>query len=285
MALKMVQDVQYENDLVVTFIRGQYYKTTKRQADETEIDPNDDVYTTPFILGSLNLTELPKQSLVFDFVEREFKSNLFINPVIKLASPIGGFLFPTFTDNAADVNHVLYAAGKPNKPDFGFLENVLNGQPIVTADEDKAIFEEIVKSVVGESMDTKTLAGVYENINQLIVVEEDQDEEEVPMLDVQEVERVLKASGVEDVSTEQVERAFKTVVDDPTYEMKASNIVPNYEAKSIKINTKVANIAISPQDLKYVKQVNYQGKRCLLIEVEEDTVIDGFTIVSQEQLR
>ncbi len=87
-------------------------------------------------------------------------------------------------------------------------------------------------------MDTKTLAGVYENINQLIVVEEDQDEEEVPMLDVQEVERVLKASGVEDVSTEQVERAFKTVVDDPTYEMKASNIVPNYEAKSIKINTK-----------------------------------------------
>lgn len=285
MALKMVQDVQYENDLVVTFIRGQYYKTTKRQADETEINPNDDVYTTPFILGSLNLTELPKQSLVFDFVEREFKSNLFINPVIKLASPIGGFLFPTFTDNAADVNHVLYAAGKPNKPDFGFLENVLNGQPIVTADEDKAIFEEIVKSVVGKSMDTKTLAGVYENINQLIVVEEDQDEEEVPMLDVQEVERVLKASGVEDVSTEQVERAFKTVVDDPTYEMKASNIVPNYEAKSIKINTKVANIAISPQDLKYVKQVNYQGKRCLLIEVEEDTVIDGFTIVSQEQLR
>ncbi len=96
---------------------------------------------------------------------------------------------------------------------------------------------------------------------------------------------MLKASGVEDVSTEQVERAFKTVVDDPTYEMKASNIVPNYEAKSIKINTKVANIAISPQDLKYVKQVNYQGKRCLLIEVEEDTVIDGFTIVSQEQLR
>ncbi len=94
------------------------------------------------------MTELPKQSLVFDFVEREFKSNLFINPVIKLASPIGGFLFPTFTDNAADVNHVLYAAGKPNKPDFGFLENVLNGQPIVTADEDKAIFEEIVKSVV-----------------------------------------------------------------------------------------------------------------------------------------
>ncbi|VWX35224.1 DUF4317 domain-containing protein [Exiguobacterium oxidotolerans] len=285
-ALKMVQDVQYDNDIVVTFIRGQYYKTTKRQADETEVDKNDEVYTTPFILSSLNQTELPKQSLVFDYVDLEFKSNLLINPVIKLASPIGGFLFPCFTDNAADVNRVLYTASKPNKPDLAFIENVLNGDHIVTAEEDKAVFEEIVKLVIGESVDSKTLAGVYEEVNHLLVVEDEKEDEteEIPMLDVKEVERVLKASGIEDVDTEQVERAFKTVIDDTTYEMKASNIVPNYEAKSIKINTKVANISVSPQDLKYIKQVNYNGKQCLLIEVEEDTVIDGFTLVSEENI-
>lgn len=285
-ALKMVQDVQYENDIVVTFIRGQYYKTTKRQADETEVDKNDEVYTTPFILSSLNQTELPKQSLVFDYVDLEFKSNLLINPVIKLASPIGGFLFPCFTDNAADVNRVLYTASKPNKPDLLFIENVLNGNQIVTAEEDKAVFEEIVKLVIGESVDSKTLAGVYEEVNHLLVVEDEKEDEpeDIPMLDVKEVERVLKASGIEDVSTEQVERAFKTVIDDTTYEMKASNIVPNYEAKSIKINTKVANISVSAQDLKYIKQVNYNGKQCLLIEVEEDTVIDGFTLVSEENI-
>lgn len=285
-ALKMVQDVQYENDIVVTFIRGQYYKTTKRQADETEVDKNDEVYTTPFILSSLNQTELPKQSLVFDYVDLEFKSNLVINPVIKLASPIGGFLFPCFTDNAADVNRVLYTASKPNKPDLLFIENVLNGDQIVTAEEDKAVFEEIVKLVIGESVDSKTLAGVYEEVNHLLVVEDEKEDEpeDIPMLDVKEVERVLKASGIEDVSTEQVERAFKTVIDDTTYEMKASNIVPNYEAKSIKINTKVANISVSAQDLKYIKQVNYNGKQCLLIEVEEDTVIDGFTLVSEENI-
>lgn len=285
-ALKMVQDVQYDNDIVVTFIRGQYYKTTKRQEDETEVNKNDEVYTTPFILSSLNQTELPKQSLVFDYVDLEFKSNLLINPVIKLASPIGGFLFPCFTDNAADVNRVLYTASKPNKPDVLFIENVLNGEQIVTAEEDKAVFEEIVKLVIGESVDSKTLAGVYEEVNHLLVAEDEKEDEpeDIPMLDVKEVERVLKASGIEDVSTEQVERAFKTVIDDTEYEMKASNIVPNYEAKSIKINTKVANISVSAQDLKYIKQVNYNGKQCLLIEVEEDTVIDGFTLVSEENI-
>ena len=67
-------------------------------------------------------TELPKSSLVFDFAEKEFKSSLLADPVIKLASPIGGFLFPSFTDNA--------------------------------------VFEEIVKAVIWEELNSKTLASV-----------------------------------------------------------------------------------------------------------------------------
>ena len=42
--------------------------------------------------------------------------------------------------------------------------------------------------------------------------------------------------------------------------------------------------AISPQDLRYVKQVNYNGKRCLLIKVEEDTKIEGFKLLLEELL-
>ncbi|EGA91253.1 hypothetical protein GPDM_00250 [Planococcus donghaensis MPA1U2] len=285
-ALKMVQDVQYEKDIVVTFIRGNYHKTTKRKSDESEMDFRDETYTTPFILSSMNQTELPKSSLVFDFMEKEFKSNVLVDPVIKLSSPIGGFLFPSFTDNAADINHVLYAASKANKPDFQFIENVLNGNEIVTAEEDKAVFEEIVKAVIGDEVDSRTLAGVYDEINHLLVIEadSDDDDEETPMMDVKEVERVLKASGMKDISTEKVERAFQQVVEDKTYEMKASHIVPSYTSKSIKISTKVADIAINPQDLRYVKQVNYNGKRCVLIEVEEDTMIEGFKLISEDLL-
>lgn len=283
-ALKMVQDVQYEKDIVITFIRGNYHKTTKRKSDESEMDFRDETYTTPFILSSMNQTELPKSSLVFDFMEKEFKSNILVDPVIKLSSPIGGFLFPSFTDNAADINRILYSAGKTNKPDFQFIENVLNGDEIVTAEEDKAVFEEIVKAVIGDEVDSRTLAGVYDEINQMLVIEaeSDDDDEETPMIDVKEVERVLKASGMKDISTEKVERAFQQVVEDKTYEMKASHIVPSYTSKSIKISTKVADIAINPQDLRYVKQVNYNGKRCVLIEVEEDTMIEGFKLISED---
>ncbi|RHB48631.1 DUF4317 domain-containing protein [Exiguobacterium sp. AM39-5BH] len=285
-ALKMVQEAPFEKDMVVTFIRFKYNKPTRRHSEETEIDMRDEVWTSRFILGSINQTELPKQSLVFDYIEREFKSNIFINPVIKLDAPIGGFMFPCFTDNAADVNHILYAAQKAHQPDFGFIENVLNGTEIVTAVEEKAMFEEVVKTVIGEEVNVGTLATVYDEINQMILAEAEREDEDesVPMIDARTVEIVLKASGVEDVTTEKVEQAFQQVVDDRQYEMKASSVVPKYTSKSIKINTKVANISISPQDLKYVRQVNVKGKRCLLIELEEDTEIEGFKLISEELL-
>jgi len=281
---KMFKDVQYEKDMVITFIRGEYFKPTKRHSDEAEVHDRDEVYTHPFVLCSINQTEQPTRSLVFDFIEREFKSSVMVDSIINLAKPIGGFLFPCFTENAADVNHILYAAGKPNEPDMHFIETVLNGEEIITAQEDKAVFEEIVREVVGDEVDAHTLANVYEEIHRM-VDEEDDEDDTPPTLDSKAVEHVLKVSGVADVDTEKVEEAFHTVIHDEKYELKATNIVPNYTSKSIKINTKVANITISPQDLKYVRQIDFNGKRCLLIEVEEDTMIEGFKLIPEETLR
>lgn len=281
---KMFKDNPYEKDMVVTFIRGEYFKPTKKTNEESEMNVRDEVYTHPFILCSMNETELPKRSLVFDFIEKEFKSNMMVDPVINLTKPIGGFLFPCFTEQGADVNHLLYAAGKANQPDYGFIEDVLNGEEIVTALEDKAVFEQIVKNVVDGELDTQVLSNVYEEIHQIVEYEKEEGEEEIPTLDSRAVEHVLKSSGVKNVETEKVQEAFKTVIEDEKYELKATNIIPNYTSKSIKIETKVANISISPQDLKYVRRVNFNGKRCLMIEVEEDTMIEGFKMIEEEKL-
>ena len=275
---KMLKDQPFTMDTVITFIRGEYYKPTKRKHIESEESDRDEVYKHPFILCSINKTEQPQKALVFDYIEKEFKSNVVVDSVINLKSPVAGFLFPCFTDNSTDVNHILYSAGKPNQPDPYFIEEVLNGEEIMTAQEDKKIFEEIVKDVVGDQVDASTLANVYEEVNRMI---DDHEEEDSPKLDYKDVERALKVSGVEDVNTDKVEMSFQKVADDEKYELKASNIVPKYHSKSIKIKTKVADIAISPQDLKYIKQLNYNGKRCVLIEVDEDTEIEGFKLNSE----
>ncbi|MFD2682636.1 DUF4317 domain-containing protein [Bacillus seohaeanensis] len=279
---KMLQEKQYEMDIVVSFIRGEYMKPKKRRNEEAEESERDTVYSNSFILCSMNKTQDPKKELLFDYVEKEFKYNFVVDPIINLKAPISGFLFPCFTDNAADVNHVLYSAGKAYELNYHFIEEVLNAEETMTAQEDKIVFEEIVKKVTGDQINTSTLSNVYEEIHRVL---EDNEEEDTPKLDYKDVEKVLKSSGVEDVDTEKVETAFKTVIDDEKYEFKANNIVPKYTSKSIKIETKVANVSISPQDLRYVRQVELNGKLFLMIEVEENTVIEGFEMIPEALFR
>ncbi|SFA83749.1 protein of unknown function [Lentibacillus halodurans] len=276
---KMLKDKQYDMDIVVTFIRGEYMKPMKNMSEEIEENERDTVYAHPFILCSMNKTQDPKKELLFDYVEKAFKYNIVVDPIINLKAPISGFLFPTITDNAADVNHVLYTAGKKNKPNYHFIEEVLNAEEIMTAAQDKLVFEEIVKNVAGDqTINTSTLSNVYDEIHRVV---EENEEEDRPKLDYKDIEQVLTSSGIEDVNSEKVESAFKTVVDDERYEFKANNIVPKYHSKSIKIETKIANIAISPQDLRYVRQVHFGGKRYLMMEVEENTVIEGFEMIPE----
>lgn len=275
---KMLEYRQYEKDIVITFIRGEYLKPMKRRNAEAEESDRDTVYSHPFILCSINNTQEPKKELLFDYVEREFKYHFVVDPIINLHAPIAGFLFPCFTDNTADVNHILYSAGKVHEPDHSFIEEVLNGEETMTAQDDKIVFEEIIKDVTGDQLNTSTLSNVYEEINRMIVENEEEDQ---PKLDTKDIEHVLKMSGVEDISTEKVEASFQKIIDDAQYEIKASSVVPKFTSKSIKIKTKIANIAISPPDLRYVKQVHLSGKRYLMIEVEEDTVIEGFTMIPE----
>ncbi|MFA9458111.1 DUF4317 domain-containing protein [Halalkalibacter sp. AB-rgal2] len=275
---KMLKDKQYEMDVVITFIRGEYRKPMKRQSEEVEGSNQDTVYSHPFILCSMNRTEDPKKELLFDYVEKEFKYNVVVDPIIDLKAPITGFLFPSITDNASDVNRILYSTGKTNELNEDFIEDVINAEEMMTAQDDKDAFEEIVRSVAGDQMNTRTLSNVYDEVNRII---EENEEEEIPKLDYRDVERVLTSSGIEKVDQDKMEVAFKSVIDDEKYELKANNIVPKYTSKSIKIKTKIADISISPQDLRYVRQVHVNGKQCLLIEVEETTKIEGFDMIPE----
>ncbi|MDR4947963.1 DUF4317 domain-containing protein [Neobacillus cucumis] len=276
--VKMFAATVYEFDTVVTFIRGEYRKPTKKRNAESEEGGDDQVYSNAFILCSLNKTDVPKKALMFDYIEKEFKSYNVFDPIINLDSPLTGFLFPALNDNAADVNHILYYTGKANQPDYKFMEEVLNCEEIITAQEDKDCFDFILKEVIGDQVDSRVISNVYEEIDKLVQDSQENEESEIPTLDSRDIERILTESGVENVESAKVEHALKAIVDDEKHEFKASNLVP----KTIKIETKVANILIDPTDLKYVKYISFQGKRCLLLEIDDDVVVEGFRLEESE---
>lgn len=271
---KMFAHTVYEFDTMVTFIRGEYRKPTRKRNQDSEEGGNDEVYSSEFILCSLNKTDQPKKALLFDYIQKEFRPNNAIDPIINLASPMSGFLFPAFIENSADVNHLLYYAGNINYFDMSFIEEVLTCEDIITIEEDRYGFEQVLKNVIGEEVDTRVISNVYEEIDRIVQENEENEESEPPKLDYKDIEQILTVSGIENVDSAKVEHAFKEAISDETHEFKASNLIP----KAIKINTKVANLSIKPHDLKNVKYIMYQGKRCLLLELDEDVVVEGFKL-------
>ena len=61
---KMFAHAAYEFDTVVTFIRGEYQKATRKRDVESEEGGNDKFYSNEFILCSLNKTDQPKKALL-----------------------------------------------------------------------------------------------------------------------------------------------------------------------------------------------------------------------------
>ena len=117
---------------------------------------------------------------------------------------MSGFLFPAFNDNSARCkSYSLLYWVKPNQPDVTFIEEVLNCEDIITAEEDKEIFDLVIKKVAWETksiprscpMSMRKLIELFKKIKKMKKVKP-------PKLDkYRDIEKILTVSGVENVDT------------------------------------------------------------------------------------
>ncbi len=274
MVEKMYRVKTYDFDTVVTFISGKFRAPIRQKENAFGEEKIDGDFLCDFILCSVNKTNPPKRELIFDYIEKSFKSPTNVDPIINMTSPIGGFLFPTFQDGITNVNHILYRANKTNELDTLFIEEVLQCESTLTSQEDKNSFELIVNHVTNHKINTETISAMYEEIEKIVEMQKEFNEDEPATIDQQDVERILKQSGIGEIDTEKVKKAFTTVVADEQHEFKADSLIP----KKININTENAKIALTPDQLHNLKYVNYNGRKCLLIEIDDEVNIEGFLL-------
>ena len=277
---KIAEVYCYESDVVINFIKAQYRKAYKKK--DTKMGGSDDgvgfddtQYAHEFIMCSINKVAAPKRVLRFDPPTGVFSASSALEIVVNLDSPLEGFMFPAYTDNISDVNSVIYYTAKPNQRNFPFIETVLDCSYTLSASEEKEKFDEIIKVAVGEKAKAETIKGIYEKINDAIAYAS---EEDTPTISMRAIETILQDNGVDTAS-------FETIYSDITggnVDFKASNIIPDYSSKSLKIETTNVNIAISPQNLDSLKMVtDSRGVKCLLIEVGEDVEINGVVLAEE----
>ncbi|MBU3181644.1 DUF4317 family protein [Clostridium psychrophilum] len=274
---KITANYKYETDIVITFIKAEYWLGTSHKNMDQAESINDAMQTFNFVLSSVNKIDAPKRTLKFDYTDNEFKANSALDSVINLNSPLEGFMFPTLSSGYSDYNKVLYYASKPKELNTSFIENVLNCGFKFTAEDERNCFSDILKSVIGDKIRPELMQDIYANIHEIAEQAEDG---EPPVLGVIDIKNILNNCGAETIYD--IENAFEETCGSK-YDFKINNIVPEFNSKSIKITSEIANITLTPKDLNSVKQVrNKDGKRCLLIEIEDDIVIEGFRLETEE---
>lgn len=278
-ALKITEDCAYEGDFMISFLRGEVNTPMKKENREDESGRDDVVFSFEFFMGSVNPVTIPKTALKFDFEDIAFKADIPMDVVINLTAPLDGFMFPSWNDNSADVNKVVYYANQANTPNMEFLSKVLECDLPSTAQVEKTQFLEIVQEVAGKEIEPEKIASIYESVNYILTRNEEEENSEIASVGLKDMEKILQASGIED--TQRLETAFMKITGTDKYEFKATNIVPNFTGKTIKIENNTVSISVSPQDLKNIKQVQKDGRRYLLIEIEETANIEGFELSTE----
>jgi hypothetical protein len=274
---KIAANYKYETDIVVTFIKAEYWLGNSHRNTSADESIDDAVQAFNFILSSVNKIDVPKRTLKFDYTDKEFKANSALDSVINLHAPLEGFMFPSLTNGYSDINKILYYASKPKELNSSFIEKVLNCSFKFTAEDEKSCFGDILKSILGDKIKPELMQDIYVNIHEL---SEQTEDGENPTLGIMDVKNILNNCGAE-IKCD-IEAVFEETCG-IKYDFKINNIVPEFNSKSIKIISEIANITLTPKDLNLVRQVkNKDGRRCLLIEIDEDIVIEGFKLETEE---
>lgn len=273
---KIMENYTYETDVVVTFIKGEYWSGKKVNKEHT-LDSEDDIVSRlPFVMGSINKVELFKKTLMFNFEEKEFKPSNILDISINLDAPLNGFLFPSFDQGVSDVNNLMFYNSKPKEINYNFIENVLQCSMKLTAEEEKCCFVDIVKDMVGDSINAEILENIYTRINEIKA----SDESENHKINKVDLSTIFKDIQVDE--PEKLEAAFEGKCGSD-YEFSIDNILPDYKSKSLKVWNDDLSISMNPKNINSIRQIKgNNGTRCLLIELEEDIIVDGFKLKTEE---
>lgn len=273
---KLLENYTYDSDVVMTIIKGEYWSGKNRKKDSTE-EETDIINSLQFIMGSVNKVEPFKKTLMFNYDEKEFKPSSGLDTAINLNAPLDGFMFPSFENGYADVNKVLYYNSKPKDINYKFIENVLNCAMKLTAEEEKTCFTDIIKNAVGESVKPEIIENIYSKLSEAKELCEENEEEIISLSDIKNILKDVEAKDIE-----AVDRAFQDSCG-TDYKFNINNILPDYNSKSIKIWNEDISISMSPKNLSGIKQIkSSQGGRRLIIELDDDVVVEGFKLLTEE---
>lgn len=264
---KVIASYEYVGNYLILLIHDAYDVPGKTTDGLTMDDASDTVFE--YLLCCICPVNLSKPGLSYDAVANEFHNRV-RDWIVEM--PEVGFLFPAFNDRSSDLHSTLYYTKNPEEPHSELVDQVLGAALPLTAGSQKETFQALIEETLGQEAEYEVVKNIHENLTEMI--EEHKEIPEPLMLDKHQVKDLFEKSGVEEEKLADFEQIYDAAAGEDTALM-VSNVA---NTRTFEVKTPDVVVRVNPERADLVNTLFIEGKRCLVIEINDRVEVNGVTV-------
>lgn len=264
---RIIGSYDFVGNYLILVIHDTYDVPGKASDGITMDDASDTVFE--YILCCICPVNLSKPGLSYIAETNEFHNRV-RDWVVEV--PETGFMFPCFNDRCADIHSTLYYSKNTEEPHPEFVEGILGCNLPLSAGTQKETFQALIEETLGEDVDYEVVKNIHENLAEMI--EEHKEIPEPLVLDKHQVKNLFEKSGVEEEKLTDFERLYDAAAGEDTA-LFVDNVA---NTRTFEVKTPDVIVKVNPERADLVNTLLLEGRRCLVIEINDHVEVNGITI-------
>lgn len=266
---KVIASVDMDHSNYIILLAFDSYDVPRKGRDDSDADSSETVFR--YIMCSVCPVKDGKPELGYNSAKKEFHG--YESEQI-VASPVMGFMFPTFEDRCANIHNALFFSKDAGELQNGLIEALFNTEVPMTAPEQKDRFQCVLAESLDESFSYDVMQSVHEQIRERIEQHKDTKDPDPLEVTAREVGSILANSGVPQDKIETFGEKFGEQFGvgkalDP------SNII---DAKKFELTTPQVKISVDPKSSYMIETRIIEGKKYILIPAGEGVEVNGVNV-------
>ena len=264
---KIIANYDYGENYYIILIHAVYDIPGKASDGQEMFDSSDEIYE--HLLCSICPVNLSKAGLCYNAETNNIEDRI-RDWIVEM--PDLGFLFPVFNDRSSDIHSMLYYSKNAEQLRSTFVEEIFGCTVPLSAGNQKDSFNALVEETLGDDCAYETVINIHEKLNEW--VETQKESLDPVVLTKSEVKRLFEESGVDDEKMQAFDEHFEINAGE-TATLMASNIT---NTKRFEIKTPDVVVHISPDRAELIDTQIIDGRRCLVIPMEDEVEVNGIHV-------
>jgi len=266
---KIIETVTFDGNYLILMAGETYDVPFKSKDDSFRKDGSEESYT--FFICAVCPVKQTKANLHYVAEEKMFHDGA-MNQMV--SAPTLGFLFPAFDGRSTNIYNALMYSKDIKDGHEAFVESVFNINPPKCPADQKASFEALLTTSLGEECSMDVVQSVHNEIRERIEMHKEAKVAEPLMISKEDVKSVLTQCGVPEANVAKFsvdyDEAFGFEAD-----LHPRNVIDN---KKFEIKTPDVIIKVAPDRSDLIETRVIGGAKYIMICADEAVEVNGVNI-------